>query len=174
MYFSALGPPSGDALFLVSLQYGVSAAGGGNFWAIVTWLITSEQTFVTNLTTVDPNASIEAAVINQDQFFGTATMHAWFASWNLFAASQFNIMTTETFNVAFIALETSGVFLSGNLPNEPTGISDIFIEIDEGSNEVVPIPWTFFNDTNDGINIISTTLSVTPENGQMAIEYPKF
>lgn len=68
----------------------------------------------------------------------------------------------------------SGVFLSGNLPNTPTVIGDISIENDEGSNTVEPIPWVFFNDTNDGINIVDTTLSILPDDQTMAIEYPKY
>jgi len=175
MYFSALGPPSGDALVLAVMQYGVSAAGGGPFWALSSWLIVGDQAFVTNLTTVQPGASsvdLGASIINEDQFFGTPTTHAWFCVWGLITASQLNIQTAEEFNVAFNALETSGIVSDLNFPNEPTPIGDIFIQINGGASEVVPIPWQFIDDTVDGITIFDTTLSVTPEDGTMAIEYP--
>jgi len=40
------------------LQYGVSPAGGGNYWAIASWLVSSNQAFYSPLEAVYPGNSI--------------------------------------------------------------------------------------------------------------------
>ncbi|KAH9477351.1 hypothetical protein JR316_0009557 [Psilocybe cubensis] len=161
MYFSGLAPPSIDALIQPTLQYGVSAAGGGNFWSVASWFITSTQIFVTNVTQLPTgNQILDSFVVNEDQFLGTPTTHAWFTGFSFFQASQLNIQTVENFNVAIVALEISNAITLGNLPTGPTDVEQIFI-LDANSNSIFPIPWQFSEDTADGITInrIPNTIS---------------
>lgn len=43
---------AGDAIVQPVLQWGVSPAGGGNFWAITNWYVTTSMSFYSTLTTV--------------------------------------------------------------------------------------------------------------------------
>ncbi|KAJ7458629.1 hypothetical protein FB451DRAFT_1406383 [Mycena latifolia] len=45
--FNSIEPATGDAILQPVLQYGPSAAGGGDFWAVATWYLFGDQTFFT-------------------------------------------------------------------------------------------------------------------------------
>jgi hypothetical protein len=56
--FNGIEPSSGAWILQPVLQYGVSPAGGGNYWAIASWLVSSHQAFHSPLETVYPGNSI--------------------------------------------------------------------------------------------------------------------
>ncbi|PPQ86214.1 hypothetical protein CVT25_006894 [Psilocybe cyanescens] len=153
MYFAALAPPTVDALIQPTLQYGVSAAGGGPFWSLASWFITEDQAFVTNLTQLSPGSlTLDSFVVNEDEFLGSPGVHAWFTGFSSFPAAGLNVQTAEDFNVAIVALEITNAITLGNLPNTPTDIDEIFI-LETNGDSFSPIPWSLSNDTADGITI---------------------
>ncbi|PPQ89025.1 hypothetical protein CVT25_003946 [Psilocybe cyanescens] len=152
MYFAALAPPTVDALIQPTLQYGVSAAGGGPFWGIASWFITEDQAYVTNLTQLTPGSeTLQFFVVNEDEFLGTPGTHVWSAGFQT-SAAELEVQTTEVFNVAIVALEITNAITLGNLPNTPTPISGISI-LETNRDSFSPIPWSLSNDTADGITI---------------------
>ena len=56
--FNGIEPSSASWMLQPVLQYGVSPAGGGNYWAIASWLVSSNQAFHSPLATVYPGNSI--------------------------------------------------------------------------------------------------------------------
>lgn len=156
MYFSAIAPPAIDSIIQPTLQYGVSAAGGGPFWSIATWFITGDTAYVTNLTEVSGSRTLVAFFSNEDEFLGTPTTHFW-ASGFATDLALMNVETLEVFNVALEVLEITDAIEIANLPNEPTGIEQIFI-LTEEEVSLLSIPWTLENDPADGIIISPTAL----------------
>ncbi|KAH9477343.1 hypothetical protein JR316_0009548 [Psilocybe cubensis] len=154
MYFAGIAPSNIDALIIPTLQYGVSAAGGGTFWSLVSWFISGDQVAHSNLTQLGAGTvPIDSFVVNEDEFLATPPAHAWFCGFSGFQAAGLNVQTLENFNTAVVALEITGGNDIGNLPNEPTDLNQIFI-LDANSNGIFPIPWQFGQDTADGITIV--------------------
>ncbi|KAJ7511989.1 hypothetical protein B0H11DRAFT_2268905 [Mycena galericulata] len=52
--FNSIEPTAGDAILQPVLQYGPSAAGGGEYWAVASWYLDSSSTFFTSLVSVNP------------------------------------------------------------------------------------------------------------------------
>ena len=57
--FNGIEPSSGSWILQPVLQYGLSPAGGGNYWAIASWLVSANQAFHSPLETVYPGNSIK-------------------------------------------------------------------------------------------------------------------
>jgi hypothetical protein len=53
--FNSIEPAGGDAILQPVLQYGPSAAGGGEYWAVASWYVTGDQAYVTPLVEVQKN-----------------------------------------------------------------------------------------------------------------------
>lgn len=59
--FNGIEPASGSWILQPVLQYGVSLAGGGNYWTIASWLVSSSQAFYSPLETVYPGNKISGS-----------------------------------------------------------------------------------------------------------------
>ncbi|KAF8900694.1 hypothetical protein CPB84DRAFT_1847156 [Gymnopilus junonius] len=153
-YFSALLPPSGDAFIQPVLQYGPSVAGGGAYWSVGSWFIAGDTGYYTNLTQVlSGEQNVYPFILDEDEFLGTPTTHAWYCGFEFHQQeSSLNIQTSETFNVAYVALEAYNAISLLNLPGQTTNIVNIAIANDDNEFSS-PIPWTLFNDTADGITM---------------------
>jgi hypothetical protein len=53
--FNGIEPASGEAILQPVLQYGESAAGGGEYWAVASWYVTGDQAYFTPLVEVQKN-----------------------------------------------------------------------------------------------------------------------
>jgi hypothetical protein len=60
--FNGIEPSNGSWILQPVLQYGVSPAGGGNYWSIASWLVSSKQAFYSPLETVYPGNSIKGFI----------------------------------------------------------------------------------------------------------------
>src|SRR5450755_92079 len=56
--FNGIEPANGSWILQPVLQFGVSPAGGGNYWAIASWLVSADQAFFSPLETVYPGNTI--------------------------------------------------------------------------------------------------------------------
>jgi hypothetical protein len=57
--FNGVEPSGGSWILQPVLQYGVSPAGGGDYWAVASWLVSANQAFHSPLETVYPGNSIK-------------------------------------------------------------------------------------------------------------------
>jgi hypothetical protein len=60
--FNSIEPASYDSILQPVLQYGVSADGGGEFWAVASWYVTGNQSFVSKLTSVATGQSLTGVI----------------------------------------------------------------------------------------------------------------
>jgi hypothetical protein len=61
--FNSIEPTSGNAILQPVLQYGSSAAGGGNYWAVASWYVVGSQAYYSSLVKVSVGQSL-IGVIN--------------------------------------------------------------------------------------------------------------
>ncbi|KAF8884892.1 hypothetical protein CPB84DRAFT_1850521 [Gymnopilus junonius] len=162
-YFLALGPPSLDALLFPVLQYGATANGGGAFWSLSTWLIAGDQAYATNITNAaqqtSPGNTVDAFIVNEDEFLGSPGEHVWFAGFSSFQGTSLQIQTAEVFNVAIVSLEVSGATSLSELPNQTTNLHNVALEDVATSTFPSSVAWQLQNDTVDGltINVVSSS-----------------
>ena len=127
------------------LQWGVSAAGGGPYWSVASWYVTSGgQAFHTNLVRVNPD----------DTLIGVMTMTGQSGS-TFSYTSQFQGINGTTLPVQNIAelqwcaetLEAYGLTSCGNYPDTPvTEFTEIYIRT---GPKVPPLAWTPVNRVTD-------------------------
>ena len=60
--FNSIEPRNGNAILQPVLQYGPSAAGGGEYWGIACWFLRGNKTFVTSLQPVSQNESLTGII----------------------------------------------------------------------------------------------------------------
>jgi hypothetical protein len=60
--FNSIEPARYDSILQPVLQYGVSADGGGEFWAVASWYVTGNQSFVSKLTSVATGQSLTGVI----------------------------------------------------------------------------------------------------------------
>jgi hypothetical protein len=166
--FNSIEPASQEAILQPVLQYGESAAGGGEYWGVASWYVEGNSGYVTSLVQVYPNESLTGIIKLTSrtrrgeirsyscQIFGiagtTLTMH------NIDEL----IWCTET-------LEVYGVNQCTDFPN--TAYSQMYdINIQLKGAPVPPLAWTPVNvDTScgvqSGINVNGS------ENGRITIYY---
>jgi hypothetical protein len=60
--FNSIEPTSGTAILQPVLQYGPSAAGGGQFWAVASWYVTGNQAYFSSLVEVNAGQSLTGVI----------------------------------------------------------------------------------------------------------------
>ena len=60
--FNSIEPGNGNAILQPVLQYGQSAAGGGEYWAVACWYLRGNKTFVTSLQSVSTDESLTGII----------------------------------------------------------------------------------------------------------------
>jgi hypothetical protein len=60
--FNSIEPGDGNAILQPVLQYGPSAAGGGQYWGVACWYVRGNTAFVSSLQPVSPNESLTGII----------------------------------------------------------------------------------------------------------------
>jgi len=127
------------------LQWGVSAAGGGAYWSVASWYVTSGgQAFHTNLVRVNPGDTLIGVMTLTGQSGSTFSYTSQFAGINGTVLPVQNIAELVWCNET---LEGYGFNSCGNYPNTPL---TEFTEINIRTGAKVPaITWTPVNRITD-------------------------
>jgi hypothetical protein len=146
------------------LQYGRSAAGGGNYWAVATWYITAGFVYHTPLAQVEIAAPLYAAInlthVNHRARFPPT--YDYTARFNGIEETVLNLRYSE--ELKNIALVLQGVNIRTG-ENYPPGVT-LFYPTDVS---LVPhLKWT----VNDGDRVNVTVDVNTPVNGEITFKYP--
>ncbi|KAF7290607.1 hypothetical protein MIND_01300900 [Mycena indigotica] len=161
--FNAIQPVSDGVIMQPVLQWGQSAAGGGNSWNIASWFVSPGGTFFTTLIGVSPGQSIQGQVqlvgANSDN-----TRFSYLSSFTNQPATELRIDDVDQLRLATVALEAYGITQSGNYPSGSTTFSGINLELSTG--QFPDIVWGTLNDNTDGISVNvgtqgSTSASIT-------------
>jgi hypothetical protein len=155
--FTALEPDDGNAMMMPTLQYGPSAAGGGNFWGIAVWYLASTgniyHSTVQRVAQGDYlQGNLRAYDCPDDSGVCTWAMSMWDYGHfeGNYIVSDFNVATTEVFRfVAKGALDAINVHNCDGLPVEQeTGETffDVFVYMPgltpyDSNDATLSIPW---------------------------------
>jgi len=114
------------------LQFGPSAAGGGNYWAIASWYVTSTgQAVHSTLVQVNPGDLIVGTMSLTDKHWFIDTKDQ-----NLNKHTSINIDTQVTELWAFVTLEVYSISNCGQYPNGAVSFSNLVLK--DSAGKVVP------------------------------------
>ncbi|PPR07532.1 hypothetical protein CVT26_013555 [Gymnopilus dilepis] len=178
-YYTALVPPSADAIIQPVLQYGTTAAGGGQFWSISSWYLdyssgTAYFTNATRLPSTQGTQYLSPFVINNDEFGGTPSLpHAWYFGFEYWQTQTgVNLYTTEDYRYVYVSLEVTNATNIVELPSEePTILDNIVIGTTSEGGYASSIPWSIQNDEEDGVSILIASSSGAGGGGALDIRY---
>ncbi|PPQ92146.1 hypothetical protein CVT25_008771 [Psilocybe cyanescens] len=167
--FNGLEPQSFDAILQPVLQFGVSPAGGGNFWSVASWWLSGSDVFHTPITQVNVGQNLVGVMTLQStSTSGGVTSYNYNSVFTGIPASSISITSTEELTITFEALEIYGASGPTDLPRGLTSMRAIDIVNQDGQRP--PVNWEVNADTAEGftVNIVS---NATP-NGQVDLIYP--
>lgn len=133
--FNSIEPASGDSIMQPVLQYGPSAAGGGNYWTVASWYVTSTQAFYTTLVRV-----------NVGQFLAGDIKLNWKRRSYCSYTSDFYEINGTSLTISYIpelvwcteTLEVYGVDQCSEFPNLAySEMFGIYIYLNNGTNPAV-------------------------------------
>ena len=120
------------------LQWGVSAAGGGAYWSVASWYVTSGgQAFHTNLVRVNPDDTLIGVMTKTGQ---NGTAFSYTSQFQGIAGTELPVQNIAELMWCNETLEAYGINAAGNYPNTPL---TEFTEINIRTGAAVPaITWT--------------------------------
>ncbi|KAG7094694.1 hypothetical protein E1B28_005513 [Marasmius oreades] len=158
--FNGLQPQSEPAILQPVLQWGLSPAGGGSYWAVASWYVTDTTAFWSTPQQVAVGQSLQGIIQrtgqNADGTFNYVTEFA-----NIPGVT--NLTNSAELVWAFETLETYSVTTASDYPTGCTVFTDIDITTSSGAEAV---SWSTTDDDADGIHATSGS------NGDVSICYP--
>jgi acylphosphatase len=120
------------------LQWGVSAAGGGAYWSVASWYVTSGgQAFHTSLVRVNPDDTLIGVMTLTGQ---NGTAFSYTSQFQGIAGTELPVQNIAELMWCNETLEAYGINAAGNYPNTPL---TEFTEINIRTGAAVPaITWT--------------------------------
>ncbi|MBV8277939.1 MAG: hypothetical protein JO170_22120, partial [Verrucomicrobia bacterium] len=112
--FNSIEPNSGTAILQPVLQYGPSAAGGGEFWAVASWYVTGNNAYYSSLVTVSPSETL-TGVIKLSSHVGTK--YNYTCAFTGISGTNFSIKNIAQLTWCTETLEVYGVDLCSEFPN---------------------------------------------------------
>jgi hypothetical protein len=155
--FNGLTGPGG--ILQPVLQWGVSPAGGGNYWAITNWYvwgIDSSQYFHGSLIKVSPGTNLQGVIKLTSSSSNTYSYNSSFTGYS--SGSELQVNNAPQLNWACVTLEAYGITKVADYPSdEKIKMSGIQIMV----NNIFPsISWTPMNVVTEygrHINIVSNS-----------------
>jgi len=167
--FNGLVPNSFDGIFQPVLQFGVSPAGGGLYWAVASWFIVGYNVYYTNPVEVQPGQAITGVMTFQGSTgSGSSEEYKWNCIFSGIPSSSLSISTTEVYNWVYEVLELYYVDTAAELPTGTTVMTNIQVVTQDGQHP--SMLWGAISDPGDSISM--TIVSGTSTNGTMKITYP--
>jgi hypothetical protein len=171
--FNGLCPPAWDWILQPVLQWGVSAAGGGNYWTISNWYVSSGSTyFCDSLIRVSPGTNLQGIMIlttdssgvyNYNSSFLVDSLGTSLPGNNLQVTNIGNILTT-----AFQTLEVYGVTQCTDYPADTVvKMTDILINTGSINPSITWIPQDPMIEYGQNTSIVSNSST----SGEVDIRY---
>ena len=160
----------GSAILQPVLQYGLSDAGGGEYWAIGSWyIVNTDLAFHSSLVPVKSGTELVGVMAMTEHVYddtGTTYYH-WNSKFSGHPLNELNITTTTNFDFANITLETYNCTDASYLPTGTTEMKSINLKT---GSENPTLKWGPYSDDADNISIAVTTDGSVE--GEVVITYP--
>lgn len=168
--FNGLQPTSGVSRILQPvLQYGVSAAGGGDYWSVASWYVSDGEPFFTPAVQVSPGQSLQG-ILTLTSVSTTDAGDKVYGYNSVFAGiplSSLSISSPVELTFAWEVLEIYNASQASDLPRGTTKMTSINIVDNNGHRP--PVSWVPISaDSNFGVKVVVDG----PTDGEVDIIYP--
>jgi hypothetical protein len=164
--FNSIEPASYDSILQPVLQYGPSAAGGGEYWAVTSWYVVGNQAYVGGLYYVTPGTFLGGQITLVGHKKGNFSYTSDFYGYSGTTITVRNIpqlvWATET-------LEVYGVSQCTEFPN--TAYSLMYAIGIKLTNGITPYMGWSINDVATDCGVQTTVVNQGASNGAVAIFY---
>jgi len=150
------GMQSSDHILQPVLQYGPSAAGGGNYWSIVNWYVSSSgAALYSSLVQVDPGQSLQGVMTLTDQSGGLCSYTSSFPDFFI----DLQVYDVEELTYVYESLEAYEITTPSDYPAGKVSMTGIRIFI--GGLAATPswYPVNMVTDCNQMCNVVSNASS---------------
>jgi len=165
------GVGSSKAIIFPVLQYGVSAAGGGAYWAVASWYIVGSTVYHTSLVTVKVGQSLVGEMTWIGDIPGYSNNYAVYFS-GLSSTTLF-VWGTDVLTLATTALQGYTVLSDAGYPQSSMVFSSINLKTTAGVPSVNWLPdsdWTGYPET---ISVLCTINTQGATNAEVTIKVVK-
>lgn len=146
------------------LQWGPSAAGGGNYWAIANWYVGDNSVF-SNLIRVAPGTNLQGIM---SLVSGSGSYYSYTSAFTGYPSITLTVNSIPKLYWAAESMEAYGVVTCSNYPNTTkTRLSGIELKVGTAQ---APLSWTVANDITD-CGQHSTVVTPGTPNGIVDIYY---
>jgi len=163
--FNSIEPVDGTSILQPVLQYGPSAAGGGQYWGVASWFVIGDNAYVTSLVQVWPNESLTGII----QLRGHKRSLFSYSS-QIFAISGTELLVHNIPQLIFCSetLEVYGVNQCSDFPDTSySQMYDINVQLKRGT---APLAWSVTTyATSCGVQ--TSIIADGPNNGVVRIYY---
>ncbi|KAJ6459482.1 hypothetical protein C8R47DRAFT_1162146 [Mycena vitilis] len=147
--FNSIEPAAGDAIMQPVLQYGISPAGGGQYWSVASWYLYSDQVFHSSLVPVNVGQQLNGEVQLVGASSGTYDYNSQFTN---IQGTGITVVGGEQLVWATVTLEAYGVTVISDYPSGSTVFSGTNLELSNG--QFPGITWSTVNDNADGLSTV--------------------
>ncbi|KAF8893675.1 hypothetical protein CPB84DRAFT_1848581 [Gymnopilus junonius] len=152
-WFNGLVPDDFNGILQPVLQYGVSPAGGGQFYSIASWWLIDNNVYHTGITPVSPGTFLQGQMtLTGTSTSGGVTTYSYSCTFVGYPGTTISASSTRVLNRAYEALEIYTTQVKSDLPSGNTVFSTINITFQNGQHPS-SIPWEAISDPTDGITI---------------------
>jgi hypothetical protein len=163
--FNSIEPGDGTSILQPVLQYGPSAAGGGEYWAVASWFVIGDNAYVTSLVEVYPKESLTGII---QQITRKRSLFSY--SSQIFGISGTELIVRNIPELIWCTetLEVYGVDECTEFPNTAySQMYDINVQLKRGT---APLAWSVTNaQTSCGVQ--TGVIVNGPSNGVVNIYY---
>lgn len=168
--FNALVPTSLDTILQPVLQFGVSSAGGGSYWAVGSWYVNGPEVYYSTLYPVSPGQAISGVMTLQGNKTSSTgkVQYSYNSVFSGIASTSMTINSNELLTYAYEALEIYTTSGATDLPTGKTTLKSINIVDQNGQHPTVN--WTPVSNTAEGFGV--TVVTNGANNGEIDLVYP--
>jgi len=132
-----ISPASREPILRSVLQYGRSLTGGGSYWSVASWYITSEEIYYTSSVPVSVGDSLKGVITLTD---ATGGSYNYLTSFDNIAGTQLAAIGVEQFTYVAEAVQAYNVNSTSDYPLDPTVFSPINVGTTTGFPNVTWVP----------------------------------
>jgi hypothetical protein len=163
--FNSIEPASYDAILQPVLQYGVSADGGGEYWAVASWYVTESQAFASKLSQVKTGKSLTGVIKLLSE---NSSGDKYSCEFTGIAKSKFTIKGISPLVWLTETLEVYSVDVCTDYPNTAfSEMSKIDVKI---KSKTAPATWSP-TDSETGCGVQTTIVKQGGKNAAVDIYY---
>lgn len=151
--FESIESNGSNAILLPALQYGISAAGGGSYWAVASWYQVGSQTYYTTPVEVSAGDLLVGRIESTIYSTGAVDYHASFA--NITDESRLAVCNAEE----LISITVTAVSYNVKLSNSPTWSTVVFypFHMSHSDGPIAVLPWLPVEGTNGMASVTGDT-----------------